>query len=172
MDADVPGELVFDLKDEDLKSIESAVVKFYDETGNGVFIDFSPYERAVSLLTDGNPVGDSSLVAFNQDQATKTLPSGSVTINRIRAQQLDNGYTRFTMVYTLPEQMHIAIFNPPNGDLIALFTESAEAGESGELVFDLKNEDLKAVGSITFNFYNNNGDQSFVFFNTAQLKLD
>ena len=117
-------------------------------------------------------MGESSLLSFNQNQDSKTLPSGPVTINRIRVQQLDNGYKRFTMVYALPQKMHISIFNPPEGDRFMLLADSAEAGESGELIFDLKDDDLKAIERVTINFYNEGGDSSFISFNTSQLKFN
>jgi hypothetical protein len=175
VEAGQPGEFIFDLPDDDTRQVQDITIGFFTEDySERVFASFFPNGRnndMPSLLTDGKPVGESRLASYFQDQATKTLPSGTVTINWIRVQQLDNGYLRLTMKYTVPENLKVSIFDPPNGDVFMLLSTVA-AGETGELVFDLAEDDIRATESITIMLRNDNNDRHFVTINTDQLLSD
>ena len=117
------------------------------------------------VLTDGNPDGKERKLEFS---ARNELPKEfSADVKSITAQPLDNEYIRFTVSYTVSENMGVTVFDPPNGDLFLL---RSGTDDSGELVFDLSNENLAWTDSVTLNF--NTGDNHlWVFFQTKQLDV-
>lgn len=116
-------------------------------------------------LSGGNPKGKEKKIEF---RTRNELPKGTAAkVKKITAQSLDNEYTRFNVTYEMPEQMGINIFNPPDGDLFML---TARTNESGELVFDLNNEDLAGSKEITLGF-SIGSNRLWAFFETKQLGI-
>ena len=66
--------------------------------------------------------------------------------------------------------MNISIFNPPEGTLFKLLGTTENAGNSGNLIFDLKNKDLNAIDEVSIKFYQSDSEAFWVFFYTDQLK--
>ena len=124
--------------------------------------------RSAIVLTDGNPLGDAKTVSFTTGNRLTGGKTGD--IRDFAAQPLDNGYTRFSLSYLMPEQMSISVFNPPDGTLFMLLSKTENAGQSGNLIFDLKNEDLNAINEVTIKFYLNDEESFYAFFYTGQLK--
>ena len=116
-------------------------------------------------LTDGNPVGEAKTLKWTE---SSELKSGSGTIHSYTAQQLDNGYIRFTVEYTVPEGLLLAVFNPPNGGVFMLHGK-VTSGEREMQIFDIKAEDVRAVDSITTNFVRADDDRFFVFLKTSGI---
>ncbi len=110
-------------------------------------------------LTDGKPVG-------NQKAVNNYANLIDVTVTSLTAQALDNGYTRFTLVYTAAEKKHISVFNPPNGDRLMMLGNCLGTSEPEELVFDLSDEELRSVEGITIMFYVGEENRSTVYFRT------
>ena len=116
-------------------------------------------------LSDGNPNGKAKKIQFT---ITNELPKGTAAkVKEITAQPLDNEHTRFTVTYQMPAQMGISIFNPPDGDLLML---TSRTDESGELVFDLSNEDLAGIKEITLGFSMGN-NRLWAYFRVKQLGI-
>ena len=116
-------------------------------------------------LSDGNPNGKAKKIQFT---IRNELPKGTpAKVKEITAQPLDNEHTRFTVTYQMPEQMDISIFNPPAGDRFML---TSRTDESGELVFDLSNEDLAGIEEITLGFSMGN-NRLWAFFRVKQLGI-
>ena len=88
--------------------------------------------------------------------------------NGLTAQLLDNGYMRFTLEYTCSAEMPCSVFNPPNGDVFMLHGRIS-SGERETQSFDIKEEDVRAVDSITTNFVRADDDRFFVFFKTSGI---
>ena len=168
-DADVPGRLVFDLKNEDLKQLNSVTVRFYSQRTGNYYLSLYPEP---CYLTDGKPVGEIQEVVYTLG-TDLPLPSGDMTVSSLTAQGLDNGYTRFTLEYTVPEKLTVSIFNAPYADHFMFFTKSADAGEPGTLVFDLADEDIRAIDYITLKFFNTDtGEHNCVSVKTLQFNID
>lgn len=105
------------------------------------------------LLTDGAPIGGAKPLEYAA--ASTPAPSG-FTIRRFTIQALDNQYFRFTIEYTLPEEIKaVAVFNPPNGDDISLHSVIVVDGTWDKLVFDLSDRQLQFASSLVLNFYGN-----------------
>ena len=119
-------------------------------------------------LTDGNPSGDAKTISFTTRNELTGGKTG--TARAFTAQPLDNGYTRFSLSYSIPEQMYISVFNPPEGTLFMLESQTENAGQSGNLIFDLKNKDLNAIEEVSIKFYKSDEEVFWVFFYTDQLK--
>ncbi len=119
-------------------------------------------------LSEGNPVGEPITIRYT---ITNELASGTATIHSYTAQKLDNGYVRFTVEYTVPEGLNIFVFNPPNGDLLAMSGSSRTTGERSTLVFELSDTDIAAItDGVNINFYTGDKNRCFVFFQISQLK--
>ena len=119
-------------------------------------------------LTNGNPSGNAKTISFTTRNELTGGKSG--TARAFTAQPLDNGYTRFSLSYSIPEQMFISVFSPPDGALFMLLGQTENAGNSGNLIFDLKNKDLNAIDEVSIKFYQSDSEAFWVFFFTDQLK--
>ena len=168
------GTLVFDLKNWVLQAVSEVTLQFYnydnkDNKGScWAFLRTADINRGITT-TGGTPTGGPKEVVYITRNQLADGKSGS--ISSYTAQPLDNGYTRFTVEYEFPEAMGIDVFDPPNGNRFLLTSDSADTG-TGTFVFDLKDEDLRAVSEVTLSFYKGlvtGGDCYFVFFRTAQL---
>ena len=82
-------------------------------------------------------------------------------VQSFNAEALDDGTIRFTLTYAPPGKMDIEIRDWPDGALFSFRTQSADANQPQDLVFDLKAEDLKAAASVILYF--NGSDGAFLF---------
>ena len=112
-------------------------------------------------MTEGKPIGKEKKLKFNVN--SKELKSGKATIHSCTATLLDNGYTRHTIIYSVPKKMNVAIFNPPKNDLFMLRSSTGNITDHGTLIFDIKQTALKLAEGITINFYIDDNDRYLVF---------
>lgn len=101
-------------------------------------------------VTSGQSVGTAEKVEVGLDNQ---LQKGSGAIHRCTKQQLDNGYTRFTVDYTMPEGLRIFVFDPPNGSKLGIWSDYNTVQEQSRLVFDVENTMLSGITGIVVNFF-------------------
>ena len=171
--SDQPEELVFDLEDSVWKSLGFVNVSFYQSDDDRCFVGLhlgsgsggssAPAVQAPggSFTTEGQAKGSAKRVIYQVD--ARQLASGAMKVHQVTAQPLDNGYTRFTLSYTLPRRMNIFIFDPPNGEKVSISTGSAGSSEPEELVFDLEDSVWKTIQNLSVSFYLSDDDRCFVF---------
>ncbi len=102
-------------------------------------------------LTDGKPVGKTKKISY--DIKNKLTDNKTGTIHSFTAQPLDNGYMRFSIEYSVPENMEISVFNKPKGNFIAFRSDEQKTPkDKGRFEFDLSNESLAKVSEICVRF--------------------
>lgn len=158
-----PQELVFDLKEADVKAISCIVIQFSDGSDNSFSVEIYPSEQLgieyvgnPSETQDGLPTTD----AETQETGNLTRYGGNYAdlhVQSFNAEALDDGTIRFTLTYAPPGKMDIEIRDWPDGDLFSFTAQSADSAEPQDLVFDLKAEDVKAASSIIL-YFNGSGD--------------
>jgi hypothetical protein len=118
-------------------------------------------------LTSGNPTGAEQNIDY---YISNEWPAeyGSPTIHSYTWQELNNGYFRFTMDYTVPAGLSVYVFNPSNGDLISMWSSGTTSGGRDTLQFDILSDMLQAAEGVNVNFYSGDGS-CFVYFNTESL---
>ena len=145
---------------------ESLPVTYDYDCGNGISVRFSLVSSSIPFfqLTDGEPVSEERAIAFS---TANELPEscGDAVIHSYTYQELDNGFLRFTMDYTVPEGLNIYIFDPPNGDLISMWGSGTTSPGRDTLRFDIPADDLLSAEGLNVNFYNESGN-CFVFFSS------
>ena len=151
--------ITFDLQNDHLELIASEFTLIFYKNDDDCFA-ISTEQAPTTMttisynITDGNPVGEPKEVNYNTwHDDPDELPG---EIHSITSQSLDNGYTRYSVQYTVPEMLNISVFNPPNGDKFMycdfnIFTSS----EKSTLVFDIANENLTEI-SISIKFFGSN----------------
>lgn len=155
------NKLIFDIKNAALAEIELLTVSFYSSDDKRFLIS-TDMEAAQIYLTDGKPVGEAkAMEASVRDE----LAAGTGTLHSLMMQPLDNGYTRFSVDYTLPAGKYIAVFDAPNADNISGRMPSTTNGARSNLVFDVKNSALAASANMTIQFYTSDNDRFFVILN-------
>ncbi len=158
------SKLVFDLTEAQMKGIEGIYINFFkydDENSFGGFIP-DAYLHPIPH-TNGAPVGDPYDVPFGMD--------GNGHISSLTAQALDNGYTRFTLAYQVPEGFGITVFNPPDGLSFSYTDARGTTAEKSKLEFDLSAEQLDGVDEVTIIFFKaGDTDSIFVSFPTNFLR--
>lgn len=87
-------------------------------------------------------------------------------IRSFTLQELSDGYIRFIVDYTMPQDAFIWAFDPPNGDTVQKFLGNCTGGE-GTCVLDVEKSILQERPDITINFYN---DASGPFFTAVDSK--
>ena len=110
-------------------------------------------------VTDGTSTGNRR--EMEPGNIMEMLKSGSVKVSGIAAEELDNGYTRFTVSLNAREGLNICVFNPPDGDRIKLFGGPTSGGEE-ELVFDMAPEELEGLDIIIINLFAADDDRCFI----------
>jgi len=118
-------------------------------------------------LTDGMPAGEPVGLDYKE---RPELSSGTGTIHGFTSQSLDNGYTRFTLDYTMPKGMRIFVFDPPNGEKIGLRDDSGTSGSRSTLVFDVETALLSdtEIENLTVNFYTSDDNRFLVVIPVGQ----
>ena len=90
---------------------------------------------------------------INYDIKNKLADNKTGTIHSFTAQQLDNGYMRFYVEYSVPENMGISVFNKPKGNFIAFHNDEQKTPkDKGKLEFDVSSEKLAKVSDICVRF--------------------
>jgi len=148
----VPGKSTFnfELDAAAFSRSETVVLNFYSEDSNRYFVFFSPADNLPAA--GGNPVGDPRDVVY---QTNNELSEGKdiAEIHSFCMQELDNGFLRFTVEYTMPERLYISVFDPPNGDNFMLVSNTITMPGKSTFTFDLKTEDFLKAGMAVLNFY-------------------
>jgi hypothetical protein len=109
-------------------------------------------------VTDGNPVGEAQDVTVRRD-------SNKVQIHSMTAQELDNGFIRYTMEYTTDAGRRVSFFNQPNNDHFIYLTETLATGGQDTYVVDIPKADNNDVREITMKFYDLSiGDHVYAHF--------
>jgi hypothetical protein len=144
--------------------------------------NYTSMDHRSNMTTDGKPLGDVKTIKY---ESANKLPDGNNgTIYSITAQALDNDHVRFTLEYSVPENMHFYIFDllekyDFDNDLLSQLKKSViihlpvnaitVKGKS-KLVFDICNEDIAEISNINVLFTNDQKDGLLVYFKTDQLK--
>lgn len=81
-------------------------------------------------------------------------------------QELSDGYIRFIVNYTMPENVQIWAFDPPNGDTVQKFL-GMTAGGDGTCILDVEKSILLEKADVTINFWN---EEAGPFFTAADTK--
>jgi len=80
-------------------------------------------------------------------------------------QPLDNGYVRFSVDCTPPEDCLVSVFNPPEGSKFMYISRDTTSGERMTLELDVAQKDIQNLSVITIKFWQrgkeNSGD--FIF---------
>lgn len=149
--ADASGQLRIELNASTLP--EGQI--FCEISGNGDF-RVSPDGRLMACTVYqpterfpiGQPVGDCWSVPYDLWSG----PSDQYTIYGLTAQQLSNGYTRFTVEYQGEAGVYIDAFSPPHGDLFLLYGGRVD-GTRQHFSFDLSPENISACDEVVIQFY-------------------
>ena len=162
----VPGKSAFnfELDAAAFSRSETVVLNFYSEDSNRYFVFFSPADNLPAA--GGNPVGDPRDVAY---QTNNELSEGKdiAEIHSFCMQELDNGFLRFTVEYTMPERLNIFVFDSPNGDNIHLVSNAITVPGKSVFTFDLDAGAFARSGLVVLNFYGEDTNRFFVFFSPA-----
>lgn len=113
-------------------------------------------------MTDGTPTGNKQDL---QPGSNSLLKSGELTVHGATMEELDNGYTRFTVEFTTREGLNTFVFNPPDADKIHM-AGSQTTGEKETMVFDLSAEEMEEIKEITISLYVSDDDRCFIFLNS------
>ena len=165
-----PSSVVFDVKNEEFANTVSIMLTFLADGIHRTFYESSlfvngeannaPAEQTSIRLTAGIPVGKAKEVAF---RANDELAAGSGQIHQVTSQELDNGCTRFTVDYTVPQGLRIFVFDPPSGETVGLWGSGTTTGLRDTLVFDIETALLEDLEGLTLNFFRSDSDRYLVF---------
>lgn len=126
---------------------------------------------AEDVLTDGKPVGETMELDFSVNDKLKDTQSVH-SIHGCSYQELDNGYIRISVEYTMPEGLDMYIFNPPSGKKISIRPDAKTTSERSALQFDINETDLLSVESVAINFHTDDRNRCFVHLVTADVLSD
>ena len=144
----------FSALDAKLKNSEDTLRSSLEKAGAIGGSEKLPFE-----LTSGKLVGSAENVKFT---VTDELSSGKGTVHGYTYQELDNGYTRFTLDYTVPEGLRIFVFDAPNGEKLGLRDDRGTAGTKSQLVFDVETALCSEVSNIVVNMYSDDNNRYMV----------
>lgn len=80
-------------------------------------------------------MGQQQDVAFSISNSNVNV--GNKTVYSIKWQELDNSYVRFTYDYEMPAGLDIFVFNPPNGDLIGIWSDGTTSSSREQFQVDI-----------------------------------
>lgn len=162
--SDKRSTLRFDISNAALESIPSITLVFrdhlriYGETSFYFIVSFNPPQRRTSdfscNLTDGSPSESPRRIPYSVYHEQPPLDTGSFP--GFTAQSLNNGYTRFTLQFSLSEGLGVQL-GVYQGANILLWYESitdnqVTANGPCSLQFDVRNTDLDTVTLMAVNF--------------------
>jgi len=116
------------------------------------------------VVTDGKPVGEPMDILWSD---VNNLKRGSVNVHSCTAEELDNGYIRFSIDFTARQGMPFSIFDPPNGEHFMMIVPTT-SGERENITYDIKAEDIQDVITMRFNFEAE--DCYFLFLHTQGIQ--
>ena len=100
----------------------------------------------------------------------KELRSGSITVHNAVMEPLNNGYTRFTVRYTMPRRLSVFIFNAPEADVVRIDSECPGSTEPRDLVFEIRSDILPGVDLLAISFYQSDEDRCFVLLDLSSVR--
>ena len=144
--------LQFDIEKSTLLSVVAIHVSFTGRNGS-----FTAAFRTGTLfhpimLTSGTPVGESIDVPFIAWNYGLSLNDNETVIHSYKYQELDNGYYRFSLDYTLPVGLVAYVYDPPNGDTVSLYGPNTVSSRN-ILQFDISKNTLTSVEYINVSFH-------------------
>ncbi|MER1994589.1 MAG: hypothetical protein ABS897_11180 [Eubacteriales bacterium] len=165
----------FDLKKDVIMKAGAVVADFSAEGLGSYYATFYEKQNAFSTiynyteeLSDGAPVGEPGEIRFWVENDL-TKGKNEAAIQSYSWQEMDNGYIRFTVEYTMPEGLGIFVFNPPQGELIGMYSKGKTPGGKGKLQFDVWKDDLLSVDMLNINFFSEQGgDRCFIMFHVDE----
>lgn len=140
---------IYDLPIENLKQINFVTMKFFSEDK-----EENECQYVSAYATDiigGNLVGNPWDVSYTLNQ--ECTISDQYTIYGLSAQKIENGNIRMTLVYQAPAGMGVNAFNPPNGNVFAIYRDKKTSGSRETFFYNLRIDDLKRIDYLVMNFY-------------------
>ena len=128
-------------------SVKVTVEKYKAKTKNGKLSDGIPAENYYNMK-----------YSFHNE-----LKSGSVEVQSITAQALDNGYIRFTMSYNAPAGYMVYVFSPPNGNIFGFTAKKRTVAGEDTIQFEIYAEDLEVSRFVTINIVKSDKNRFFIF---------
>jgi len=134
----------FEVEKSVLDQIQFVTVGIWSEEAGNFWtgIEKNWYNAAV---TEGEPIGEAKKLKVKSDSKVK--------VYSLQAQQLDNGYVRFTMEYKTSKGRGVSFFNQPDNDHFIYLMDNAATGGQDTYVVDVPKADIDAVSEITMKFY-------------------
>lgn len=117
-----------------------------ESSNNGPYFIFLEKNWYNAQVTDGTPVGDAVEVNVR-------VESSKAQVHSMTAQELGNGFIRYTMEYTTDAGRRVSFFNQPNNDHFIYLTETLATGGQDTYVVDVPKADNNDVNEITMKFY-------------------
>ena len=111
------------------------------------FSEQPPMEFVSNLMTDGTPVGEQQTVSYIAYVGTRNSVEG--TIHSYKRQDLNNGYVRFTLKYTMPINTDIVLFGE---DDMFVYPDTKTTSEQGTFQFDVSKANLNRVNYLWVRF--------------------
>lgn len=152
--------LVFEMETDLLNQSYGPDIHFRDENDEPMGWILIYHTEQELITTEGNPVGEALTL--------KAATSGKVKVQKAAVQALDNGYVRFTIEVTAPEDRYISFYNPPKGDHFMCISAGTTYGGEETIVVDVKREDAEGLSEVNLNFFN--GDKPVARVNITGLK--
>lgn len=113
--------------------------------------------------TKGEPTGESGEIRYSVTPDS----SDAILIKSYTYERLDNGHTRYTIVFEAPYSSYSTfIFNPPNGSDIG-YRSGPVSGNGGIIIYDLKDSSLEKVEGITV-YIGSDEEDAWVYFSSMQ----
>jgi hypothetical protein len=135
-------------------------ITFTSEMDEGEFTVYTWKNEYLAMATEGNPIGEAKPVEAKTN-------SKKVTVHSLTAQQLDNGFVRYTVEFTTLAGRNVSFFTPPSGDIFMYFGDRT-TGERDTLVVDIPQADHEAATDISMKFYDTSvKDNVFAYFKRA-----
>ena len=107
-------------------------------------------------LTDGTPVGEAQAADegtyVSGDGTLWYVTKGDVAVTSLTEQELDNGYYRYTVKFSVPGIYPVSVFAPPQSVAFAICSARDTSGGEDTLIFDMKMEKVKKAESINISF--------------------
>lgn len=153
------AKLVFDLSEEQSGGCSGGADLSFWVTGEATD-SFSVFFLTQVPSHGVTPIGASREIVF---QTEDELQATGAQIHSVSAQKLDNGYTRYTLDYTMPEGLDVLVFDPPVGEHVSLYLLPTAGGRE-ERTFELSDELTGACGELAVSFYKDDNSRFFVFF--------
>lgn len=152
----------FEVEKSIMDQLQYITLNFWSENDGGNYFVYLENNLYQAMVTEGNPVGEAQTL----DATTR----GKVKVHSVKAQQLDNGYVRYTVEYTTTAGLHVSFLNQPYNDRFLYLSEQTATGEQDTYVVDILQSDNDAISEITMKFYDPAvGSQIYAWFKPAEF---